>query len=120
MRARHVRHLLVLTLAIAGITLIQDLRFDLKLARDRAARLSVEHDIGAIETSLAAWRGAQAGYVATGQGPSFWVKRAADRSAEIEVTIARLQNGAASDAAKAHFDQAMAALGELNNFDGRA
>jgi hypothetical protein len=120
MRARHVRLLLVLSLGIAGVTLIQDVRFDLALARDRAARLSVEHDIAAIETSLAAWRAAQAGYVATGQGPSFWVKRAADRSADIEATIARLQAAATSDGAKAHYDQATAALGELNGFDGRA
>jgi hypothetical protein len=112
--------LLVLSIAVAGITLIQDFRFDLSLARDRAARLAVEHDVAAIETSLAAWRAAQAGYVATGQGPSFWVKRAADRSADIEATIIRLQAAAISDIAKAQYDLATSALGDLNGLDGRA
>jgi len=120
MRARHVTILVVLSLVIAALTLIQDVRFDLSLARGRVAALAIEHDVAAVETSLAAWRAAQAGYVATGQGPSFWVKRAAERSTEIEATIVRLHSNTASTTAKAQYDLATSALGALNDIDGRA
>lgn len=120
MRARHYTFLLVLTVIVGAGTLIQDFRFDLTLARDRAAAAAVERDVASIQTALADWRAAEAGYVATGQGPSFWVKRAADRSGEIETTLARLQASTESAAAKAQYDAAVLALGALSDIDGRA
>jgi hypothetical protein len=120
MRARHITVFVVLSVAIATITVALDLRFDVSLARGRAAALAVEHDLALIETSLATWRGAQAGYVATGQVPSFWFKQAADQSSEIEAAIVRRHAATTSIEAKAQYDLATSAVGQLNGLDGRA
>ena len=120
MRAQHRRALLILTIVIAALTVIQDLRFDASLGHERERALAVQRQIGAIETSLAAWRAAQAGYVATGQGPAYWMKRAADRSAEIEAALSQLGNASGSAEARRQYDAATSALGDLNGLDGRA
>jgi hypothetical protein len=120
MRTRHLTVLFILTIGIGAGTLILDFRFDVALARDRAAAVAVERDVASTEASLAAWRAAQAGYVATGQTPSFWVKRAAGHSAEIEAAILRLQSATTMPEAKTQLDLATSALGDLNGIDGRA
>jgi hypothetical protein len=120
MRARHFTVLLVLSVLLAAGALIQDLRFDMALAQGRAAAVAIERDVASIETALADWRAAEAGYVATGQSPVAWVKRAAERSAEIEATLTRLQASTGSADAKTQYDAATSALGDLNGIDGRA
>lgn len=120
MKRRGFGLLLVLTVLIAAGTLYQDYRFDATLARDRAASAAIDREFAAIDLTLANLRAAQAGYVATGQGPQFWMARETDLAADLEDSISRLSSGTPVADARPHYDAAMNALGDLNNADGRA
>jgi GAF domain len=120
MRKRGVGLLLILTFIIALATIAQDFRFDASLARERAAALTVDRDLGAAATTLASLRAAEAGYVAAGQGPAFWMSRATDLLADIEATIFRLRTANGSTEARAHYDAALTALTDLKALDARA
>jgi len=120
MRPHRFTLLVVCTVLVGSGSLLLDLRFDLQLARERAALTNVEHDIASMTAALGDWRAAEASYVATGQGPALWVQRATDRSSEIEATLVRLQSATTSADARVQYDAATSALGDLNGVDGRA
>src|SRR5260221_2408140 len=111
---------LVLTFVIAAATLVQDYRFDLSLARERAAADNVLRASSSVEMALANLRGAQAAYLAAGQSPDFWMKRASDLSAEIETSLASLQAAASAADARSHYDAAISASTVLNGVDQQA
>jgi hypothetical protein len=121
MQNRSVRLVLLLlfVLAAAG-TIFQDMRFDAAIARERAAAADVDRDFAALDVTLADFRAAQAGYVAVGQGAQFWMTRAADLTAQLDETVERLATATTSEAAKAHYQAARAALAELLKIDQKA
>jgi hypothetical protein len=120
MKRRGFGLLLVLTLVIAAGTLYQDYRFDTMLAKDRAASTAIDRQFASLDLTLANLRAAQAGYVAAGQGPQFWMARETDLATDLEDSISRLSSSTPLTDARAHYDAAMIALGDLNSVDGRA
>ena len=120
MRERGLGLLLILTLIIALGTIVQDFRFDASLARERASDLAIDRDLGRTTTTLAELRAAEAGYVAAGQGPAFWMTQATDMLSQIEATVFRLRSTTTSSDARSRYDAAIAALTDLKTVDGRA
>lgn len=120
MGTRGVGLLLVLTFVIAAGTIIQDFRFDSALARERAAGFSVDREVGSLSVALANLRAAQAGYVASGQDPAFWMAQVTDVSADINAAIRRRRGATTLEAARKRYDAAAAALTAFTAVDGRA
>lgn len=101
-------------------TVVQDVRFDKSLAAERASAVAMDRGIGSTLVALADLRTAQAGYVATGQGPAFWMARASELATSVTETIGNLRTASASAAAQTHYDAATAAVTELQKLDVRA
>lgn len=120
MRKRGIGLLLVLTLIIAAGTIVQDFRFDSSIARERTAGQTTDRTFGSALESLGELRTSQAAYVATGQGPTFWMERASELSAGIEKTVATAHAATTSPEARTRYDAAAAALADLNAIDKRA
>lgn len=112
--------LLVLAFAVAIASIVQDFRFDLTAAQQQSAASTIERTVGSIDLAIANLRAAQAGYVAAGQGPDFWMKRGSELASEIEIRISSLQAPSTSDEARAHYDAALAALTALATIDKKA
>lgn len=122
MSKRGVGRVLVLTFAVAlaAATAFQDFRLDTAAAEERAAADAFNRSSHTAQMALANLRGAQASYVAIGQDPAFWLKRAGELAAQLETSLAELQSGAKSPEAKSHYDAAISSLGVLNSLDQRA
>jgi hypothetical protein len=120
MRKRGVGLLLVLTLIIAAGTIVQDFRFDNSITRERAAGQATDRALGTALESLAEYRMAQAAYVAAGQTPASWIAHATEMAASIETAIASSRTATASAEARARYEAAATALGDLNTIDKRA
>lgn len=113
---------LVLTFAaaISVAVVFEDFRIDDLAARDRASSDIVNRTLQSTQLSLAALRGAQAAYVAVGQGPDFWFQRGRELAAQIETNLGQLQAISTSADAKVHYEAAVSALGVLNGLDQKA
>ncbi len=120
MGARGLGLLLVLTFVIAAGTVIQDFRFDNSVARERAAGLGVDREVGSLSVALANLRAAQAAYVVNGQDPAFWMTQVSDVSAEIDGAIRRRRAATTQETARKRYDAAAAALAAFTAVDGRA
>ncbi|HKW01695.1 MAG TPA: hypothetical protein VJN96_17840, partial [Vicinamibacterales bacterium] len=120
MRKRGFGVLFVLTLVIGAGTVFQDFRFDSLLEQKRDAAAAVDRQLGSIDVAIADLHGAQAGYVAAGQGPAFWIARATDLLTRIETDLTSLRSAAATADAAEHYDAALVALHDLKAIDARA
>src|SRR5262245_29712523 len=120
MRRRGATLLLVLTLIICIGTVVQDFRFDNWIAQERANALATDRSFSAATEALSELRAAQAGYVASGQGPTFWMARVSDLAAKIDRAIAAERDATTDAAVRTRFDAAAAALNDLNAIDQRA
>lgn len=120
MKPRGLSILLVLTLIIAGGTLGQNLRFDNALAAEREASAALGARIGALARSVADLRAAQAGYVATGQDPEYWMAQVGVLASRLETELSGLRDATPSEDARAQYVAALAALADFNNIDDRA
>lgn len=118
-RHRNLGLLFAFIVLLAIGTLVQNFRFDQSLARTRASAETVDHRIGTAEVTLSDLRAAQTAYLATGQGPDFWMQRAGELSGQIDTAIGDLRQGADDDA-RTHYAEASAALQALMKIDGRA
>jgi hypothetical protein len=87
---------------------------DLQSNEDRLGR-----QFSALEMALSDVRAAQAGYVAAGQGPDFWMTRVDEVTAQIEEVLAERQRVAHPDAV-APLAAAQAQLAALQKSDRRA
>ena len=87
---------------------------DLRTNEDRLGR-----QFSALETALAEVRAGQAGYVAAGQGPDFWMTRVDEVTAQIDEVLAERQRIAHPDAA-APLTAAQTQLAALRKSDQRA
>jgi hypothetical protein len=110
---------LLIIVLIAG-TLVQDFRFDNTLAEERTSALATDREIGSITAALADFRAAQTAYLATGQGPEFWMDRADALYKDMEARLTRLRGSTADNGARDRYDQALAALSDLGGSDQRA
>ena len=112
--------LLVLTLIIAAVALVLDIRFDSQGTDARTRVLVVERDHAALTSTLAQLRAAQAAYLAIGQGPDFWMSKATDLTNEISASLTTMREQAVSPEATQKYRSAEVALGELKKVDARA
>jgi hypothetical protein len=112
--------LFVLTLVIGIGTLVQDFRFDAMLEREREAASRLDRQLGSVELALADLHTAEAGYVATGQGPTFWIARATDLFGQIDTNVTSLRSSTSSTEAATHYDATLAALKDLESIDAHA
>jgi hypothetical protein len=119
LRRRGLGFLLILTAVLAAGTLVQDYQFDVWLARERDAARVVDQQIDAVTVALADLRAAQTGYVATGQGPQFWMTRASQLIGQIGTSLAALSASTPTLDARPHYDAAVSALGDLTSIDKR-
>jgi len=120
MRKRGFGVLFVLTLVIGAGTLFQDFRFDALLEHERDTAASVDRQLGSTDVAIADLHGAQAGYVAAGQGPAFWIARATDLFTRIDTDLTSQRSATASTDAATHYDAALVALRDLKGIDARA
>jgi hypothetical protein len=112
--------LLVLTVIVALGTIVQDYRFNNSIAREHAAAVATDRELGQLELALADLRAAQAAYVAAGQGPDFWMDRASELATAIETGLQRFAETTGSTEARGRYDAAGTALAELRTIDTRA
>src|SRR4029453_19555244 len=91
MSKRGLSFVLVLAFLIGVATIVQDVRFDQSLSRERVATDKIERTLGSADVALANLRAAEASYLATGQSPDFWMKRALELSAQIGTLPATVQ-----------------------------
>ena len=117
---RSVGVLLALVLLISAGTLIQDYRFDTRIAHERTLARAVDLDLASIAHSLADLRAAQASYVATGQTPGTWMTRASELLAQMKSLLETRRTSAPDASTGAKYDAALAALATLASIDGRA
>lgn len=109
---------LLIVLLIAAIA--QTFRFDSALSHEKTTSAAVDRDFGSIDLAIARFRGAQASYLATGQTPATWMTRATDEATRIEASLGRLRVSSQAPAARNHYQDALKALAELTDIDGRA
>ncbi|MEO8070058.1 MAG: hypothetical protein ABI652_01540 [Acidobacteriota bacterium] len=120
MRKQGLGLLLVLTLLIAAGATFQNFRFDKSFAQDRAAAISVERQLGSMEVAVADVRAAETGYLAAGQGPEAWMRRATELFETLSTTMSSLRSATVDADARMHYDAAETALNALVAIDKRA
>ena len=112
--------LAVVASLLAFGSIVQDFRLHHSLADERTTSLAVNNQIGTLEVALSDFRAAQTGYLATGQGPDFWMRRATDLSGQMGSGLDELRGETTSADARASYDAASAALSDLESIDKRA
>ena len=113
------RVLLVVSCLVAVAAVFQSFRFSQSHEVGRDALLAMERDGGVLVSRLTELRGAQMAYLATGQGPDFWMGRATDLAGSLEHGISQLRAGLTSATAQSHLDTALVAVTELMQLDAR-
>jgi hypothetical protein len=114
------RWLFLVSCLVALAAVVQDFRFD---ASSRLAELSattLERESGALRAKIAELRGGQTAYLATGQGPEFWMRRVTDLAAEIDTGLTRLASDIGTAEAQSQLATARTALTDLLAVDKRA
>ncbi len=120
MRKNGARWLFVVCCLLAIGALVQDFRFDASSHQARTAALRVEREIGSLRSTLAELRGGQTAYLATGQGPDFWMRRVSDLAVQMESGLSRLRSQVESSEAQTQLAAAKTALADLLAIDARA
>jgi hypothetical protein len=120
MRKRGVGLLLILTFIIGAGTVLQDFRFDNSIDRERASGLALDRAFGSMTEQLADLRAGQAGYVASGQGPAFWMTRVSELLADISTALSTQRTATTTVEARSRYESAGAALADLEAIDKRA
>lgn len=114
------RVLLVVSCLLAAAAVFQSFRFSQSNQSDRNRLLHVERSTGELLLDVAEIRAAQMAYLATGQGPEFWMRRATEVAGGLESNLAALRGTLESQAAQSSLDAASGAVGALVELDGRA
>ena len=119
--SRHgARVLLAVSCLIAAGAAFQTFRFSQSHLVDRQRLLALERETGVLLVTLADLRAAQMSYLATGQGPEFWMRRAGELSDQLQDGLTRQRNVVESSTARSALDNALVALGDLAQLDDRA
>ena len=93
-RKRHLGLFALLAVLVIVGTLILDFLLSQSISRNRASSAAVEREIGSLQVALADFRAAQASYLATGQEPDVWMRRAGSLSARLESGALRVRTPA--------------------------
>jgi hypothetical protein len=88
-RKRHFGLLVVLASVLSLGALAQDYRFDRWLTAQRVSLLALDRSIGTLEVAIADFRGAQIGYLASGQVPEIWTRRSSELLSALETTLTK-------------------------------
>jgi len=120
MSKRGIGLLLVLTVIIALGTIALDYHFNRLMNDERGAAFARDRELGSLAETLATLRAAQAGYVAAGQGTSFWMTRVSELLAQLDGSIGKHRAATSSADARALYDAAGSALSDFNAIDSRA
>jgi hypothetical protein len=120
MRKRSVGLLLILTFIIGAGTVLQDFRFDNSIDRERASGLALDRAFGSMTEQLADLRAGQAGYVASGQGPAFWMTRVSELLTNISTALSTQRTATTTVEARSRYESAGAALADVEAIDKRA
>lgn len=118
-RTRNLSLLVVSAFLLTLGALIQDYRFDHSLSAERTSLLAVEQQIGSIEVAHAEFRAAETGYLAAGQSPDFWTRRATELHTQISSGLTRLRSSSPASVTP-QYEAALIALADLENIDKRA
>lgn len=119
MNSRSAIVLLVVSCLLAAAAVFQSFRFSQSEEASRARTSALVRETGEAIGSLTEMRRAQAAYLATGQAPEFWMRRAQEIAAEVDAAIARLRSMTGETTAS-YLDTAASSLEELTQLDRRA
>jgi hypothetical protein len=119
-RKRHLGLFALLAVLVIVGTLALDFLLSRSVAGDRASSAVVSREIGSLQVALADLRAAQAAYVATGQSPDFWIRRADEISTRLESGLTQLRESAASEVARSGYQAALGTLANLVSLDKKA
>lgn len=119
MSKRGVSVLLLLALVIALGALVQDVRFNQLIARERAAAGALTSDVRDLTDLIVSMQAAQRGYVATGQSASEWSSRVAKSIEEVDSRIAARREAATNADAAAAYGTAAEVLARFRKLDGQ-
>jgi CHASE3 domain sensor protein len=111
--------LLVVSCLLAAAAVFQSFRFSQSEEASRARTFALVRETGEAIGALTEMRRAQAAYLATGQGPEFWMRRAQEIATDVDAAIARLRS-LTGEASTSYLDVAASSLAELVALDGRA
>jgi hypothetical protein len=120
MNDNRARWLFLIACLLALAAVVQDFRFDAASRRSDQATTKILQEAATLRTRMAELRGGQTAYLATGQGPDFWMRRVTDVATELETGLGRLRAEATTPEAQGHFATAGSALTELLAVDKRA
>jgi hypothetical protein len=110
----------ILAVLLAAGSLAHNFWFDRTLTRAHASALAVQRQLGSIEVALSDLRAAETGYLAAGQSPDFWMRRATEISEGISSAVAASRETVVTDEARTHLDAVSTALTSLMAIDARA
>lgn len=114
------RALLVVSCLLAAAAIFQSFQFNQSHQGNRVRLLNVERDTSGLLVTLGELRAAQMAYLATGQGPDFWMARVTTLAGQLRDGVSQQRAALTSEAAQSNLDAATAAIGSLMELDGRA
>ncbi len=114
------RILLGVSCLLAAAAVFQSFRFSQSHITDRQRLVAIEREAGALETTLTELRGAQMAYLAAGQGPEFWMRRASELADQLQAGLARARETSETTDAQAALTSAETTLASLVQLDTRA
>ncbi len=112
--------LFVVSALLASAAAFQAFRFSQSDQLNRTRLASLERESGNVLVTLSEMRGAQMAYLATGQGPDFWMRRATELATQVDSGLTRMRSVTTDLVAHSHLDAASTALADLVQLDGRA
>jgi hypothetical protein len=119
-KKRRFRALVALGCLVIVGAAIQDFRFGAAVAGAQSRQAAVEREIGGLSVSLSDLRAAQMAYLAAGQDPDSWMRRATDLSMQIDAAFDRLRQLVPTPTAGTHVEAAAIAVADLMSSDKRA
>ncbi|HEX5070201.1 MAG TPA: hypothetical protein VFV78_08280, partial [Vicinamibacterales bacterium] len=111
--------LLLLAVVIGIGALVQDVRFNQLIHRERAAAGSLTFDVHDLTDNVVLMQAGQRGYIAIGQVPSEWYVRVTKSIEEIEARIGARRAAATDADAMAAYGTAAEALARFRKLDGQ-
>ncbi|HEY6359096.1 MAG TPA: hypothetical protein VIX35_12670, partial [Vicinamibacterales bacterium] len=112
--------LFLLMCVVALVGAFQAVYIERLLAAARQTTDAADRDTESAVIAIADYRAAEAGYLATGQQPSYWMTRADTLASAIGEVVTRERAATPSAQARASFDEAEGALEDLGKLDNRA
>ena len=105
---------------LAAAAVAGNWQLDVMRTRGRATATAVADQLRLAEQGLAEYRGAQAGYLATGQSSEPWLAKATALALQMNNALANLATTSPTVTARPHYDAATQALSSLTKLDERA